>query len=137
MQETHRPPLAAPTQPPQPGTRPAGAPADAPGLSSVTGAFRQPNLSRRDPDPRRLAGLTGWAAALGLVGLVVGVRGLIAIIIGGIPGWYEPTLIVMGLVGIGLTAGAFVTVQRGRLPWILLGAGTGVLLSSIITTALL
>jgi hypothetical protein len=68
---------------------------------------------------------------------VVGVRGLIAIIIGGIPGWYEPTLIVMGLVGIGLTAGAFVTVQRGRLPWILLGAGTGVLLSSIITTALL
>ena len=125
--------MAVPTQPPQPGAQPAGAP----GLSSVTGAFRRPNFSRPGPDPRRLAGLAGWAAALGLVGLVVGVRGLIAIIIGGIPGWYEPTLIVMGLVGIGLTAGAFITVQHGRLPWILLGGGTGVLLASIITTALL
>src|SRR5436190_18996993 len=123
MQETHRPPLAVPMQPQQV----AGATADPPGLSSVTGAFRRPNLSRGGPDPRRLAGLAGWAAAIGLVGLVVGVRGLVAILVGGIPGWYEPTLIGMGLVGIGLTAGAFLTVQRGRLPWYLLGAGTAVL----------
>jgi hypothetical protein len=84
-----------------------------------------------------LAALAGWAALLGVVGLVVGVRGLIAILIGGIPGWYEPTLIIMGLVGIGLTSGAFLTVQQGRLPWYLLGAGSAVLLSSIIATALI
>jgi hypothetical protein len=133
MQETHRPPVAVPTQPQQV----AGAPAGPAGLSSVTGAFRRPDLSRGGPNPRRLAGLAGWAAALGLLGLVVGVRGLVAILIGGIPGWYEPTLIGMGLVGIGLTSGAFLTVQRGQLPWILLGAGTAVLLSSIVATSLI
>jgi hypothetical protein len=84
-----------------------------------------------------LAALAGWAALLGVVGLVVGVRGLIAILVGGIPGWYEPTLIAMGLVGIGLTAGSFLTVQQGRLPWYLLGAGSTVLLSAIIATAMI
>jgi hypothetical protein len=67
----------------------------------------------------------------------VGVRGLVAILVGGIPGWYEPTLIVMGLVGIGLTASAFLAVQSGRLPWYLLGGGTVVLLTSIVVTSLL
>jgi hypothetical protein len=93
--------------------------------------------TRSDPDLRRLLGLSGWAAALGVVGLVVGVRGLVAILVGGIPGWYEPTLVVMGLVGTGVTAGAFLTVRYGRLPWYLLGAGTVVLLASIVVTSLL
>jgi len=84
-----------------------------------------------------LAGLAGWAAALGVIGLLVGVRGLIAILVGGIPDWYEPTLIILGLVGIGLTSAAFVTVQRRPIPWILLGTATGVLLAAIIATALL
>src|SRR5690349_10640986 len=128
MQQTHRPPTAVPNQPQQ------AAPT---GLSPVTGAFRRPDFSRGGPDPRRLAGLAGWAAALGLVGLVVGVRGLVAILVGGIPGWYEPTLIGMGLVGVALTSGAFLTVQQGRLPWLLLGGGTAVLLSSIVATALI
>jgi hypothetical protein len=84
-----------------------------------------------------LAGLAGWAAALGVVGLVVGIRGFFAIIVGGIPGWYEPTLILLGLLGIGLTGGAFLTVQHRPIPWFLLGGGTAVLLSSIIATAML
>jgi hypothetical protein len=105
------------------------------GLSSVTGAFRRPNFSQRGPNLRRLAGLSGWAALLGVIGLGVGVRGLIAILVGEVPGWYQPTLIMMGLIGLGMIAGAFLTVQRGILPWLLLGASSVVLLASIIVTS--
>ena len=114
-------------------------PADPAGVSTVTGVFRRPTISRREAGPplRVLAGLSGWAATLGVVGLVVGVRGLVAILVGGIPHWYEPILILMGLAGIVLTSAAFVTVQRRPLPWIFLGAGTAVLISSIIATALI
>jgi hypothetical protein len=126
QQQTHRPQPGAPAPP---------ATADQTGLAPVAGAFRRPAQSRGGPGQRRLAALAGWAALLGVIGLVVGVRGLVAILVGGIPGWYEPTLITMGLGGIALTAGAFLTVQQGRLPWYLLGAGSAVLLSSIIVTA--
>ncbi len=129
QQQTHRP------QPGPPVQRPAAP--DQTGLAPVAGAFRRPTQSRGGPDQRRLAALAGWAALLGVVGLIVGIRGLIAILVGGIPGWYEPTLIVMGLVGIALTSGAFLTVQHGRLPWYLLGAGSVVLLSSIIATGII
>jgi hypothetical protein len=131
QQQTQRP-TAVPTQPQIP-TPPAGEPV---GLSSVTGAFRRPTFARPGPPLRVLGGVAAWAAAIGGLGLAVGVRGLVAILVGGLPGWYEPTLIVMGLLGIGLTAAAFLTVQQRPLPWLFLGAGTTVLLSSIITTAL-
>jgi len=132
MQQQTQRPTAAPARPQTVTTS-----ADPAGLSSVTGAFRRPTLNRPGPPLRVLAGLAGWAAALGVVGLLVGVRGLVAILVGGIPGWYEPTLIIFGLVGIGLTSAAFVTVQRRPLPWILLGAGTAALLASIIATAMI
>jgi hypothetical protein len=125
------------TVPAQPQT--VAPPIDPAGVSTVTGVFRRPTIVRRDVGPplRVLGGVAAWAAALGGLGLAVGVRGLIAILVGGIPTWYEPTLIVMGLAGIGLTAGAFMTVQRRPLPWLFLGAGTAVLLASIIATALI
>ena len=131
QQQTQRP-TAVPAPP-----RTVTTSADPAGLSSVTGAFRRPALNRPGPPLRVLAGLAGWAGALGVIGLMVGVRGLVAILVGGIPGWYEPTLIILGLVGIGLTAAAFVTVQQRPIPWILLGTGTGVLLAAIIATAML
>ena len=127
MQQQTQRPTAVPAQP-QTVTEPAG-------LSSVTGAFRRPTFTRPGPPLRVLAGLSAWAAALGGIGLLVGVRGLIAILVGGIPTWYEPTLITMGLVGIALPAAGFLTVQQRPLPWIFLGAGTAVLLASIIVTA--
>lgn len=132
QQQTHRP-TAVPAQPqtiPPPANDPVG-------LSSVTGAFRRPTFTRPGPPLRVLGGVAAWAAAIGGLGLAVGVRGLVAILAGGIPGWYEPTLITMGLVGIGLTASAFLTVQQRPLPWLFLGAGTAVLLSSIITTSMI
>jgi hypothetical protein len=119
MQETHQP--AA-------GTDPAG-------LSSVTGAFRRVAAPQsRRPKLRTLAGLAGWAAAIGVIGLIIGVRGLILILVAEVPHWFEPTLIIMGLVGIALTAAAFLTVQYRYVPWALLGLSSAVLLASIIAT---
>jgi hypothetical protein len=130
MQET-RNPVAGATSPPPNVT---GTTADPAGLSSVTGAFRRPVLRPRGPKLRKLAGLAGWAAALGVVGLVVGIRGLLVILVSKPPHWYEPTLITMGLIGIALTAAAFLTVQYRRVPWVLLGLSSGVLLASIVVT---
>jgi hypothetical protein len=132
MQETQKSAVDSPvSQPSVTNTTPE----PAAGLSSVTGAFRRPVVPRRGPKLRTLAALAGWAAAIGVIGLVVGVRGLIAILVGKIPSWYEPTLITMGLVGIALAAAAFLTVQHRHLPWILLGTSSGVLIASIVITA--
>ena len=118
----------------------SGPPGEAPGagtsnVSTVTGVFRRPVFPRqRGPKLRTLAGLATWAAALGLGGLIMGIRGLVIIIATKPPHWYEPTLITMGLIGIALTAAAFLTVQYRYVPWALLGLGSGVLLAAIIVT---
>ena len=105
------------------------------GLSSVTGAFRRRQAPSGGPKLRTLAGLAGWAAALGMVGLVVGVRGLILILVSQVPHWFEPTLVIMGLVGIALTAAAFLTIRYRYVPWVLLGLSTVVLIAAAITTS--
>ncbi len=135
IQETKNAPAGI--APPGPRTTsPAAGATDRPGLSSVTGAFRQvAPPPQRGPTLRRLAGLAGWAALLGVVGLTVGARGLVAILWGGIPKWYEPMLISMGIIGVVLTSGAFLTARRGPLPWAFLGAASCVLLASIVITA--
>jgi hypothetical protein len=131
-QETKNPPT--PTPAPRAATGLSGI-GERVGLSSVTGAFRQISAPpQRGPALRRLAGLSGWAAVLGLVGLTVGARGLVAILVGGIPRWYEPTMIGLGLFGIVLTSAAFLTARRGPLPWAFLGAASCVLLASIVVT---
>jgi len=80
-------------------------------------------------------GVCGWAAVLGGLGLVVGVRGLIGDLMGLAPSWYEPSMIVVGLIGILLTVGAFVTVHRRRTPYLLLGASTLSLVYAMVLTA--
>ena len=94
-----------------------------------------PPESRPEPRLRQLMGVCGWAAVLGGVGLVIGIRGLIGVIAGDPPGWFEPSMIVVGIVGIALTVGAIVTVGRRRAPWALLGASSLVLISAMILTA--
>ena len=69
-------------------------------------------------------GVCGWAAVLGGIGLVIGLRGHIGILAGHPPTWYEPSLIAVGIVGILLTVGAFLTVHRRRAPWIFLGTSS-------------
>jgi hypothetical protein len=86
------------------------------------------------PRLRQIVGVCGWAALLGVLGLAVGIRGLLADLIDYTPSWYEPMMIGIGLLGIGLTAGAFVSVHRRRTPYILLSAATVVLAYAIFLT---
>ena len=79
-----------------------------------------------DPPPAtgRMLGVCAWAALLGVVGLAVAARALVAVLAGTAPGWYEPTVLALGVVGIGLTAAAFLAVHHRGLPWLLLAAAT-------------
>jgi hypothetical protein len=89
----------------------------------------------QQPRMRQLMGVCGWAAVLGGLGLVIGIRGFIGDLMGQAPGWYEAAMIIIGILGIGLTVGAFVTVNRGRLPYALLGGASAVLLIALTITA--
>jgi hypothetical protein len=89
---------------------------------------------RAAPRLRQLMGVCGWAAILGAVGLIVGIRGFIGDLMGQTPSWYEPTMIGVGIVGIGLTVAAFATVHRRRMPYALLTAATAVLVYAVLLT---
>lgn len=104
--------------------------------SSLAPAERtSPSDSRPEPRLRQLMGVCGWAAVLGGIGLVVGIRGLIGVLAGDPPGWFEPSMMAVGVAGIGLTVGAFLTVHRNRAPWALLGAASVVLALAMVLTA--
>ena len=81
-------------------------------------------VDQPQPRLRQLMGVCGWAAVLGTIGLVIAVRGFIGDLMGIAPGWYEPSMIIVGIAGIGLTVSAFVTVHRPKLPYTLLGAAS-------------
>jgi hypothetical protein len=94
-------------------------------------SFRLPAHQDPEPDPGRLVGLCSWAAALGLLGLPVAGRAWVAFHTEAVPGWFEPLVVTMGVVGITLTAAAFLAIHRRHLPWLLLTAAT----ATLITTA--
>lgn len=75
------------------------------------------------PSAGKLAMMSGWAGALGVLGLPVAGRALAAVVTGSRPDWLDPTMLP-GIVGIGLAASAFLAAHRRRLPWLLLLAGT-------------
>jgi hypothetical protein len=93
-----------------------------------------PVVGRPQPRLRQLMGVCGWAAILGAVGLIVGIRGFVGDLMGQAPSWYEPTMIGVGIVGIGLTVAAFATVHRRRMPYALLIAATAVLVYAVLLT---
>ena len=88
-----------------------------------------------EPRLRQLMGVCGWAAVLGGIGLVIGIRDLIAVVTQSSPGWFEPVMSAIGLVGIALTVGGFLTVHRRRAPWIFLGGGSAMLIAGMIVTS--
>ncbi len=141
---------AVPTQPggaaPSGATAPSGVfrtipapahPRTGPAAWSVGAENASTATPDQEPEPklRQLLGVCGWAAVLGGIGLIVGVRGLLGLMAGDPPGWYEPSIVIVGLAGIGLSVAAFLTVHRERVPWMLLGGSSLALLTGMILTA--
>jgi hypothetical protein len=91
--------------------------------------------TNEDPAPasNRLAAICAWAAALGLGGMAVALRAFVGLISTG-AGWYAPTVITIGVLGIGATIGAFASIHRRRLPLILLGVATATLITGWFVT---
>jgi hypothetical protein len=81
--------------------------------------FRFPAADDPAPAPARLLGMSLYAAALGLTGIGVGARGLLTAL-GGTPFWFMPALAMLSLVSVGAAVGAFLSIHRPSLPWMLL-----------------
>jgi hypothetical protein len=89
--------------------------------------------------PERLAGVSLWALLLVLGGAVAGLRAMLADFGGtgtGLAGSLMTLTLVGGMVGLGLTIGAFLTIAARRLPWVLLGTATAVLLTLLVLSAI-
>ena len=80
---------------------------------------------------RRLIGVSAWALALGACGFVLGIVAMLRMI-GEVPGWFKPSFVTCGVVGLALIIGGFITVQYQRLPWLLLGSSTVLLLVGVV-----
>jgi hypothetical protein len=99
--------------------------------------FRLPEPYDPAPRPARLVGICGWVAALGLLGLPVGGRAAVAIITDAGPAWFGPVVVLVGVLGLVVTAAGFATIHRRRLPWLLLAAGSLLLVANLSLTATL
>jgi hypothetical protein len=88
----------------------------------------------RSPHPaagsERIAGVCLWALLLVLGGAVAYLRALLAQLAGAGPGLGITSF--GGLVGLGLTIAAFLTIGKRRTPWILLGLATAVLFTLLV-----
>ncbi|GAA3338368.1 hypothetical protein GCM10020358_18230 [Amorphoplanes nipponensis] len=82
--------------------------------------FRFPTPDDPAPGTRRLLAMSLYAALLGLAGVGIGIRGMVSQIGGGVPGWYVPVLAFLGMVSVALSVGAFLSIHRRILPWLLL-----------------
>lgn len=95
-------------------------PAEPPQIGNNAALFRFPAADDPTPGTRRLLGMSSYAALLGLAGAGVGVRGLLSQLSGGLPGWYVPVLALLGMASVALSVGAFLSIHRRVLPWVLL-----------------
>ena len=96
--------------------------------------FRLPMDGDPAPEPRRLALVAGWAGALGMAGVLV-LLPVLASLFRPDATSYTLTMMLIGLVGVGATAGAFASIHRRRAPWIGLSIGTLALVLAIVFTA--
>jgi hypothetical protein len=97
--------------------------------------FRFPAADDPTPGTRRVLAMSLYAAILGLAGVGVGLRGLISVISVRVPGWYVPVLALVGLIGVSLAIGAFLSVHRRFLPWLLLLAAAVPLIGDLLLAA--
>ncbi|MGA8116397.1 MAG: hypothetical protein WCA46_22300 [Actinocatenispora sp.] len=116
-------PVMPPPMPPSPPTD------RLPGVSRRAALYKllQPVAEKPQSRMRKLVLASIWGLVLCLGGMVVGIWALVRIIAGMTTPWYEPVIIVVGLVGLALTVGAYPMLERRGLSWLLLAAGTCVL----------
>lgn len=101
-------------------------------------ALRFPEPDDPAPRMRRMVLLSGWSAALALLGLIVAVRTFIAIVLSPGPGWLVPVVAVVGFAGIACAGLAFAAVHHKWLPWELLSLASLLLgINLILVTTLL
>jgi hypothetical protein len=91
-----------------------------PDMGDEESLFRFPAADDPSPGTRRLLTMSAYASLLGLGGLGIGVRGLVSQVGGGVPIWYAYVLASLGLVSVALAVGAFLSIHRRTLPWVLL-----------------
>ncbi len=84
---------------------------------------------------RHLMALCAWAAGVTVLGLFVGFWAMLKLMSYGTAGWFEPIIVLTGLSGIALAIASFITADRDKIPWILMGGSTGVLILAIALTA--
>ena len=129
-------PAARPAEAGTPGPRPTPSPVPAGRRHFAVPALRLPREEDPAPPYRRMIVMSAWAALLTLVGLAVAGRAFLATLFTpGLPGWFLPVVVVIGLTGVALTALAFATVQHPRLPWLLLPGATAALTAALLLTA--
>jgi hypothetical protein len=97
--------------------------------------FRFPAADDPSPSTRRLLAMSFYGATLGLIGVGVGLRGLVAAV-GGAPFWYVPLLALLGLMAVAGAVASFLSIHRPALPWLLLLAA-GVPLTGAVLLAVL
>lgn len=83
------------------------------------------------PGNRRLFLLVFWAAACVFVGLIPAARLVVALVTHQGPWWYPWTAFGLGILGIGLIAGAIAAIHRKVLWWLLLGVATLMLAANV------
>ena len=93
--------------------------------------FRLPADSDAPPPVARIAGVAIWAAACAFTGLAPAARLWLAMLFGRPPGWYLPSAVAIGVLGMALVAAAFAAIHRARLPWYLLGFATVLLIANM------
>jgi hypothetical protein len=118
-------PRAASPPPPAPGP-------DHPDPGERETFFRFPAPDDPNPGTVRLLVMSLYAALLGLVGVGVGARGLVSSIGGGVPGWYVPLLAFAGMLSVLLSVGAYLSIHRRVLPWLLLLAAAAPLIGAVL-----
>jgi hypothetical protein len=104
-------------------------PADPAGRETL---FRFPAADDPAPGTRRLLTMSLYAAALGLAGIGVGVRSFVSVLGGTAPGWYALVLAFLGLLSVALVVGAFLSIHRRILPYLLLAAAAAPLTGAVL-----
>jgi uncharacterized membrane protein len=90
------------------------------------------------PSPRRILGLTLWAASVIFIGLIpAGHLVVSAAFQSFISPWYPVTAVSLGILGLILITSAFASIHRARLPWSLMTIATSLLAANVAMVYLL